>query len=171
MNALILILAMLTGPLPESKPSLALKLHVGAGRESDIIRSELNRSDPWFLSHKIAIGTHYRIEIIESLFKSRPQFQIGRGGERIDFPPGSFSASGSFTRTLRSVVDSDRWERDYPDSSYHMLPNGEWAAGRDEATRPEVFPPRPPEPVPPPKDNPEADVIPVPELENPPDVP
>ena len=137
MNALILC-AVLCGPLPEAQPSLRLIIHVGQGRESDVVRQELRRPDPWFAGRRAMIEQHYRIEVKETLYRSRPQYQIGKGDEKHDFPPGTFSCAGSFTRTIESLTDSDQYDRWEPDQPFYGLYFGEWTPPKP---RPKVFPP------------------------------
>ncbi len=142
------------------------------------MRSELSRIDAWFLAHRIAVEANYRIVLIEDLYKSRPSYQFGTGDDRHEFPPGSFSASGSFSKTLRSIADCHAWDRANPWLQGYVWAEtdvlGDWQRTQLRehlADRPEVFPPLPPEVVPPPKPDGELPDIPAPEFEQPPDVP
>lgn len=136
-TAIILSLAMLAGPPPESTPSLRLIVHVGTGRESDIVRSELKRDELWFLSKRWQIEQHYKIEVRESIFKGRPAYQIGTADDRHEFRPGTFSCAGSFTRALQSIAEMDQWERRAPDQYY-----GLYGAEIIQPSKPIEFPPR-----------------------------
>lgn len=169
----LLIAAVLTGPLPEAKPSLALRIHLSNSRESDVIRQELACDHEWFLSRRLAVERHYRIVLIEDLYRSRPCYQIGTGDDRHEFPPGSFAASGSAMRTIQSLCAVDHWHRAFPEYRYRMFADGSYGAQRADGDKPEVFPPQVAvaEIVPPPKLLPAPDVIHDPEFEPPVDVP
>ncbi len=114
----ILAIAILLGPLPEAKPSLQLRIHVGAGRESDIIRSELARDHLWFAGRRAVIEQRYRIVLVDDGYRSRPWFQIGKADERREFASGAFASSGSFMLTIKSLTDIDQWERAFAEMYY-----------------------------------------------------
>ena len=115
----IFVLALLAGPLPESKPSLVMRVHVGNGRESAMIRAEMQRQELYFLAKRAYVEQHYRIEIVESQYKLRPRWQIGKAGDKQEFPAGTFNAAGSFMRTLESIAEQDQYDRHLPDMKYN----------------------------------------------------
>lgn len=137
MNA-ILLTAILCGPVPDSKPNLTLYIHVGAGRESAIARSELRRKELWFQSKLMYVERHYKIEVKETLYKSRPCYQIGKGDDWHEFPPGTFASSGSFVRTLESIADQDQFARHEPEWLYQPW---DWEIPYVRPKGPVVFPP------------------------------
>lgn len=141
MTTLLLLAAVLTGQPPDAKPTLRLIVHIDAkSREGRIVESELSREHLWFASRRYFIGQNYRIEVRDDVFKSRACYQIGTADERHEFPQGTFSASGSFIRTLESIADIDQWERHEPDRhTYYGYP--EWLI--EGAARPIPFPPQP----------------------------
>src|SRR5690349_21760341 len=112
--ASILTIAILTGPLPEARPSLRLIIHLSDSRESQIVRSELARDHDFWKWKRVIIEQNYQVELRESLFKSRPVYQIGKTDERHEFRAGTFSASGSFITALESICAIDLWERRNP---------------------------------------------------------
>lgn len=147
---LLLAIALLAGPPVESAGRIALRVHVGRSRESAVVRSELSRDQEWFLARRLAISVNYRIELIEDLYDQRPCYQIGKGDERHEFPPGTFTGSGTFLLTLSSVAKIDHWERENP----YLAGGLSWWNNTDELTSwdaermnahyarlPEVFPP------------------------------
>ena len=167
-----LLFAVLTGPrLQAPRPTLEIRIHVGNGRESSVIRSELNCDHEWFLSKRLRIENAYRLMLVDDLFKSRPTYQIGKGDARHDFAPGAFAASGSFMATLESVAAIDAWERANPwmggwsgwgaDTELSDYQLARYAEHRRSC--PAEFPPRPAPQVPPPDDS-IPDVLPSPDV-------
>ena len=118
MQTLILILSSLWS-LYAPPQRLTIRLHLGDTRDAQIVRSELGRPHWYFLSRQLQIRRHYQIMVSETLYKGRPAWQIGRvngrgqfrGGEITEFLPGTFSASGSFMKALKSVAVQDQWDR------------------------------------------------------------
>lgn len=136
----ILLLACLIGPLPEASPSLKLIIHVDAkSRESQIVRSELARDHLWFSTKRYIIEQHYKIEVKEDLYNARPSYQIGKADDRHEFPPGTFSASGTFMLTLKSITDIDQFERYEPDLPVYYGDYPYFTV--DRPLRPKLFPP------------------------------
>jgi hypothetical protein len=116
----ILLLAVLTGPLPKAQPTLTLRIHLGNDFASSVIRSELARTHPWFALKRQAIEQNYRLVIDDDEFDG-PSYSIGRGAERQVFRPGSFRASGCFMRALESICEVDRYERENADCDYESV--------------------------------------------------
>lgn len=135
----LLAFGSVAGPLPESNPSLVLRIHLGDNRESRIVRAELQREELYFLEKLASVRIYYRIELVESLKRSRPMWQIGKSGELQAFPPGTFNATGTFTRTLVSIAEQDQFERWEPDNiRNYMFPEFVF----ETRVRPKVYPPR-----------------------------
>lgn len=122
-----ILAALLTGPFPE--PNLKLTVHLGRDRNSAVFRSELGRHDAWSIEHRLAIGRTHRLLVDDDEF-SRPTYQIG-SGQRLPFPRGACAASGTAMLTLRSIAETDAWEREY------VSPWGHWKDGEYEELDPE----------------------------------
>lgn len=146
MTSLLLAIAVLTGPPAPSQSTLALRIHVGSGHESAVIRSELARHDEWFWTRRLRIEANYRLVLVEDLYRHRPCYQIGTGDAPHEFRPGTFSASGTFTRALLSIAENDQFDRrtEFYTSGWAEDPvMVEWDRQRWERLqqqRPEVFP-------------------------------
>ncbi len=89
-----------------------LYLHLGNDRQSDVIRSELNRDQPWFNIQRKAITKRHRL-IVDDDARLFPTWRFNRNLPKERFKPGSFSASGTFMLSLRSIAEIDRWENAY----------------------------------------------------------
>lgn len=124
MTAFVLLVVLSGPPLP-SDSTLQLRLHLGRDFASRVIRSELSRNGPYFLSKRLAIERHYRI-VVDDDANLEPTYQIGRGGERLRFRQGTFAASGTFIRHLAHLCAVNLWERRNP-----FLEGGVWAEEPD----------------------------------------
>lgn len=145
MTAFLLTAALLVGPLPEP-PTLQLRLHLGTDHQSRVIESELRNRDQWFVEHRLNVERHFRI-MIDHDARLFPTYQIGYGGDRERFRPGTFIGSGTFLLALESLAEIDAWEREFPESIWRIdEETHEYGAVRDRRTRPESFPPEVREP-------------------------
>ncbi len=141
MNSICLVGAILFGdPCFGSDPTLTLRLHLGTDQRSRILAHEMTCDHPYWVAERCRIDRLVRVKLDDEAHRE-PTWQIGRG-RRETFPAGAFTASGSAIRTVRSIVELDRWQREnHPpvwriDSStgqYKRLPPHD---------RPEVFPPQ-----------------------------
>lgn len=134
----LILLSALCGPMPESRPNLTLYIHVGKGRESDIVRTEMRRKDLWIQSRLMYVEQHYKIEVKETLYKSRPCYQIGKGDDKHEFPPGTFACAGAFARTLESIAEQDQFARHEPEWLYQPW---DWEIPYVRPKGPKIFPP------------------------------
>jgi hypothetical protein len=135
----VLLFALLSGPPVIHGPSLSLRLHLGTDQHSAIIRSELACDHPWFVRHRLAIQSRYRLTVDDEA-RLFPTWQIS-AGPRETFRPGSFAASGTFILALKSITDIDRWERDSFVPQYNLDEElHEYTFSRSQAGRPVPFP-------------------------------
>ncbi len=151
---MILALAVLAGPHRDAVPAISIRIHLGRDHASKLAASELRNDSQFFLDRRRAIyDMGYKIEVDDDAL-DWPTYQIGRGDTRHRFPPGAFNGSGVWTHTLKSIVDIDRWEREYDDGWRTTYTKNGPAFRKDWGLieeyfkrRPEEFPTQPPKPV------------------------